>query len=73
MNRLGPLGPAFAIPVGVTIVVFLIVFGYSRVLLALAAVSAVWSTTAAILAALVILGVCTFLANRPGGNAPPPR
>ena len=70
MNR---LVPAFAIPVGVAIVVFLIVFGYSRVLLALVTVDAVWSTTAAIAAALVILGVCTFLANRPGGSGPSPR
>ncbi len=70
MNR---LVPAFVIPVGVVIVVFLIVFGYSRVLLALVRVDAVWSTTAAILGALVILGVCAFLANRPGGSGPTPR
>ena len=70
MNR---LVPAFVIPVGVTIVVILIVFGYSRVLLALVRVDAIWSTTAAIVAALVILGVCAFLANRPGGSGPPPR
>ena len=70
MNR---LVPAFAIPVGVAIVVFLIVFGYSRVLLALATVDTMLSTTAAMLAALVVLGVCALLANRPGGSGPPLR
>ena len=76
MNR---LVPAFAIPVGVAIVVFLIVFGYSRELLALATVDAMLSTTAAMLAALVVLGCVPYWLTalgeavpRFGENAPHP-
>ncbi len=60
------LVPAFAIPVGVSIFVFIIVFGYSRILLAVG--DQMISTALAIIGALLILAVCTVLANRPSGR-----
>ncbi len=60
------LVPAFAIPVGVAIFVFIIVFGYSRILLAVG--DQMISTAIALIGALLILIVCTVLANRPSGS-----
>ncbi len=60
------LVPAFAIPVGVAIFVFIIVFGYSRILLAVG--DQMISTAIALIGALLILVVCTVLASRSGGR-----
>ena len=60
------LVPAFAIPVGVAIFVFIIVFGYSRILLAVG--DQMLSTAIALIGSILILVVCTALANRPSGN-----
>ena len=57
---------AFAIPVGVSIFVFIIVFGYSRILLGVG--DQMLATAIALIGALLILVVCTVLANRPSGN-----
>lgn len=57
---------AFAIPVGVSIFVFIIVFGYSRILLGVG--DQMLATTIALVGALLILVVCTVLANRPSGS-----
>ncbi len=60
------LVPAFAIPVGVSVFVFIIVFGYSRILLAVG--DQMLSTAIALIGSILILVVCTVLASRPSGN-----
>ena len=57
---------ALVIPLGVIVVVFIIIFGLSRILLGVN--DSFIATTIALIAALIVLGVCIFLANRPGGS-----
>ena len=57
---------ALVIPLGVIVVVFIIIFGLSRILLGVN--DSFIATTIALIASLIVLGVCIFLANRPGGS-----
>ena len=60
------LVPAFVIPAGVAIFVLIIVFAYSRILLAVGDQKI--STAIALIGGLLVLAVCSYLANRPAGN-----